>query len=406
MHIKITNIIYALYSMLIYLVYVLSTGILPPSIKWTANKAWYLVTFVLLVLVLYKSRAKMDKSSFIPVFLLGMYTIFAVVSYSLTLNFSEAAAKILPTLIYLLTFFIIIRLVTLLPLYQIIKPFIFSSIVMIFLSVIMYFGYDIPIYGEEVITYGSAVDYVNAQAFASVFLNKNTFGGTLVVAIVSLYAGILIARSSSLYKNTLYLCIFISVILLITTLSRASIFAILIVGFLFAFKNITNKSGFYMLVAAAIALVCLYLYFSSYIDEFLERVETDGTSSRTLIWEDALSTFYAHPFTGVGNYHFKIYTKEFVTHNSYLGQLVNLGIFPSLFWFLWLIYGLFYTSKYLFSFNKVPRVNSFFTSYFVAILVYNFVEEALPSATFPMTLLFMVAFSYNIYTYKLNKSSI
>lgn len=403
MTIKINRIIYILYSVLVYLIYLLSTGILPPDIKWMTNKFWYLTTFVLSALILYKIRAKIDKQGFIPLFALTLYVALSFISYFLTLDISNAIVKILPNITYLLSFFIIVILVRLYPLARLIRPFIISSLWIIFLSLIKYFGYDIPIYGGEEVTHGTAIDYVNAQAFGGIFINKNTFGGTLVVSIVSFYIGITLIKGYSLYRFLLYLFIFIASILLITTLSRASIFTILIIGFLFTIKNISNRSGFYIFIAAVLSMFSLYSYFYSYINKFLDRVESDGSSSRTLIWEDALNTFYSNPLTGVGDYRFIThYGKEFVTHNSYLGQLVNLGIFPSIFWFIWITYGLMYSYKYIFSLKKTQKINALLSAYFIGVLVYNFVEDALPSSTFPMTLLFMIVFCYNIYVPTIN----
>lgn len=406
MTLKVKNIIYGLYSTLIYLVYMQIVSIIPASLSWIVNKLWYLVAPIMLCIVLYESQAKVDKVSFFPVVLLLFYVIFSFISYSIVLDINEAVIYSLTTTTYLFTFFIIIKVVKIFSLYELIKPFIVSSLAIIFLSTLIYIGVDIPIYRSDGLSQGVEVDYVNTLAFSGIFINQNTFGGALTVAVVSFYTGILLIKDKRFSKYILYISIFVSLIFAILTLSRATIFTILIIFFIFTIRNITNKTGFYILSAAFISLISFYSYFYNYIEKFLDRVETSGSSARTDIWEDALNVFYSHPFTGVGEYYFTTAAgSKLVAHNAYLSQLVNLGIFASLFWFLWLIYCLKYSSTYILSLNKKPKTNILLSAYIIGVLVYNAVESAIISPAFPMTLLLMLAFSYNIHTNSLDRKS-
>lgn len=406
MTLKVKNIIYGLYSTLIYLVYMQTVSIIPPALSWIGNKLWYLIAPITLCIVLYESKAKVDKVSFSPIVLLLFYVIFSFISYSITLDINEAVIYSLTTITYLFTFFIFIKVVKIFPLYDLIKPFITSSLAIILLSTLMYIGVDIPIYHSDGFSQGVEVDYANTLAFSGVFINQNTFGGALTVAAVSFYTGILLMKDKRFLRYILYISIFTSLIFAILTLSRATILTILIIFTLFTIRNITNKTGFYILIAALISLISLYSYLYIYIEKFLDRVETGGSSARTDIWGDALNAFYSHPFTGVGEYYFTTAAgNKLVAHNAYLSQLVNLGIFASLFWFVWLIYCLKYSSTYLLSLNKKPKINILLTAYIFGVLIYNAVESAIISPVFPMTLLLMLAFSYNIHTNRLDKKS-
>lgn len=399
MVIKQKNLIFNIYCTLVFLTYILSVNIVPPSIQWVSNKLWILSLFVLSILALSGVKYKIKNSFIMPLVLLFFYSITSSYSYFLHFNISTALkTSFASSLLYFLLFFTIANISTYFTAKELLKPFLVSSSIVILLSILVYLGFEPTFYfddKEELDKYLTLKFGGVLIGFSGIYLNQNNFGVTLIVAIATIFA-ITVTNNHSTRKirSIIFFILLTAFVFLMLTVSRASILAVLLILILYLIKSYRKKSSFYMTIIIILVLIMLYFYFNEQVDYLVNRVENDGTSGRTEIWSDAIRKFYNSPWFGVGNYKYISATgNELSAHNVYINKLVSEGVLSMIFWASWLMYGLCSSIKTYF--KSKDKISIIIAASFIGILVHQVFESTISNIYSILTLFLMVVYTLN-----------
>jgi len=382
--------------MFISLTYTLSLNIVPPLIQWGVNKLWIFTLLLLLLLNIKIFTKKIEFSFFLIVLSIFCYYLF--LSISAFINFSTLDAvtySFIYGFCYFSLFLIFYNLKNFLKISELFYPFVLCSSFVVIFSIIIYLGFKPTFYLSDQDQLDSYTDLKfggGLIGFSGVYLNQNSFSIMLLISIVSIYSYILSAVNiSKRYINFLYLMLIFSFFFLFLTMSRGAILSILLIIFLYFLKGYRNKSTFYIFGSLVALGVILYLFFYQYIDFFINRVQNDGTSSRSEIWVDAFNVFTHNFLFGVGDY--KYITKIGIglsAHNVYLNKLASEGIFSFLFWFFSILIGIyFFFSKYIFI-NSKYKIDVFLVCSFMGILIHQFFENTIVNTYSPFAVFFIM----------------
>lgn len=390
------KIIFRLYLIFICLTYTLSLNIIPPLILWGVNKFWFFTLIFLFLLSIKALTKRVEFPFFIIIFSIFCYFIF--LSVSNFVNFGAIGSikySFTYGLCYLLLFIIVYKLKNFLTISELCAPFVVCSVFILFLSVLVYVGFQPNFYfndQEQLDNYTNLKFGGELIGFSGVYLNQNSFSMMLLISIISIYSYILSAVDvGRKYVNFLYLMLIASLLFLFLTMSRAAIFSLFLIFSLYFLKGYRNKSTFYIFGSLIVVGVVLYLFFYQYIDFFINRVQSDGTSSRSEIWADAFDVFTHNMLFGVGNYKYVTPVGiQLSAHNVYLNKLASEGIIPFFFWFLAILVGVYYFfKKYIFLYSK-SKVNIFLISSFMGILVHQFFENVISNIYDPLSVFFII----------------
>lgn len=399
MNISKTKSIYSLYSLIIYLTYIVSSNIVPPIIQWISNKLLILTYFTLLLLIVDKTKLKVMKRYTSSLFLLLLFCILSIMSYLYNFSGYEAVSySFVYSFLYFILFFIVLHVSGWFTASALLKPFLICSIIIITLSTAVFLGYEPTYYfadEEQLQEYLQLKQGGALIGFSGVYLNQNAFGMQLLIAFSSIYLTILFKNTKKAFiKKMLYFFMFLALLLAFVTLSRATIAALLIIIILFNIKNYKNKVSLYISCTLIVATLIIYLSLYDYFEFFLNRVQTRGTSSRTQIWSDALLALYDNPLFGVGNYKYVSDSGVLLSaHNVYINKLASTGIVGSLFWFLWLIYIITLTLKNYINNVTYNNAQIFLSCIIVGILIHQIVENTIHYTYSTLTIFFIVTAS-------------
>ena len=407
MVIKRKKLIFRLYYTLVCLTYILSVNIVPPFIQWMSNKLLIFSLFFLSGLVLSESKYRLKSYFTLPLLLLLLYSTLSWPAIFLNFNNSEAL-KIFFTssFLYFLLFITLAYISRYFTVEELFKPFITSSLIILFLSVSVYLGFEPTFYfddEEELERYLTLKFGGILIGFSGVYLNQNTFGMILIVAIATMFSAI---TAGGYRKKATYIIIvcglIIAIVFLILTFSRASILSTSIIFTLYLVKKYKSKLSIYIVAITTLVLLMTYIYFYDSIIFLTDRVEADGSSGRTEIWSDALNIFYNNPWFGVGHYKYiSASGNELSAHNAYLNKLASEGIFSTVFWFFWLTYGLWFSIKNYFKSNN--KTSIIIAASFFSILIHQFFENTISNVYSILTLFLMLVYTLNIN--KVNKKT-
>ena len=361
MNIQKRNIVYFLYFTAILLAYFMGMGITPLSMKWLINKALYL-TIGLLFLTQVKRIKIILQASFLPLMFLLGYVFFYLLSVAATQPEGiSLGAVVSKSVFYPIIFLIFCGLVYELDFKELLFPFFVGTLVVIALSLLPIIGYEHVYYGMDEARLGARVDAINRSLqsagyarYSGVYLNQNTFGLVLAIGLgisLALYCDYTLRRFKyTKFQSYVIALVFISSLAFaLITLSRASLLAIFIVLSVFSYKAIRSVKGL-LAIIILFASVFAILYFNQEVfDLIVYRFTEQGTSSRSLIWMDALGTIANYPFTGVGEFVSFVNNRGQSAHNVYLQILADNGIFSGVCWVLWAGYYLYNSTRIVFS---------------------------------------------------------
>lgn len=388
-----------LYFSMVYLAYLVYLNIIPPLVKSAAQISFYLIAILLFCITIYIKRGKVSKVLSIPLFLLFLYGFF--ISLSFVANFEIVRAlsfSVARAIIYFAVFYISLNIARTHDISMLIKPFVISSIVIIFLSICVFLGYKPNFYSSSEVLANDQLDINYSDGvlgFSGIFLNRNTFASSLVIAITSQCTAILTLKKQTIYKKLLYVSLFLATILLLLTASRAGILAVIIMFFLFLSKYYRSKTSIYLVLTLLVVFSFSYDYFKRNIEFLIDRFSSEGSSARVEIWADALNVFYSNPFLGAGEYfYYTVNGLKLTAHSVYMEVLVSHGLLGALPWFLWLFVGLVYVLR-MYLHSKV-RVYVFLASVYIAMLVHQLVESSLILPTSVWFLLFALIYGNSI----------
>ncbi len=251
MVIKRKKLIFRLYYTLVCLTYILSVNIVPPFIQWMSNKLLIFSLFFLSGLVLSESKYRLKSYFTLPLLLLLLYSTLSWPAIFLNFNNSEAL-KIFFTssFLYFLLFITLAYISRYFTVEELFKPFITSSLIILFLSVSVYLGFEPTFYfddEEELERYLTLKFGGILIGFSGVYLNQNTFGMILIVAIATMFSAI---TAGGYRKKATYIIIvcglIIAIVFLILTFSRASILSTSIIFTLYLVKKYKSKLSIYI----------------------------------------------------------------------------------------------------------------------------------------------------------------
>jgi len=288
---------------------------------------------------------------------------------------------------------------------SLLTPYVISSIIIITLSFLTLVGYQPQLYSSNIYI----MDLHNLRAnrnslipFTGIFLNQNNLAVVLFVAMSSIFLKIKTMPNKKKYKLiSLRFFLFLSIVMLLMTLSRAAIAALLVFYFLYIFKSLKSKRFFYFNLTLLFLIPALYIYFYQFFQLIVLRFTSEGSSERTLIWVDAFQTFKTYPLTGVSTYEYINTTGYAVgTHNVYIHFLVNIGIIGTFFWALWILYGLLYAVKAYISSKKSQSYQIIIASSIIAILIHQTVEATIYAPFSLLTVYFFMLVCYILNRYR------
>lgn len=390
------RIIYRLYFIFICLTYTLSLNIIPPLLQWGVNKLWIFTFLFLLLLNIKVLKKKVEAPVVFLFFLIFCYFIFLSLSAFVSFNTLNALTySFIYGFCYFSLFLIFYNLKSFLKISDFFYPFILCSLFILIISFMVYLGFKPTFYlsdQEQLDNYNDLKFGSGLIGFSGVYLNQNSFSIVLLISIISIYSYILSAVNvGKKYINFLYLMLIVSFLFLFLTMSRGAIFSLFLIIFLYFFKGYKNKSTFYIFGSLIAVSAILYLFFYQYIDFFINRVQSDGTSSRSEIWVDAFNVFTHNFLFGVGDY--KYITKigaSLSAHNVYLNKLASEGIFSFFFWFSAILIGIyFFFRKYIFISSK-NKIDIFLVCSFMGILVHQIFENTIANTYTPFAVFFIM----------------
>lgn len=389
------NLIYKIYFSLVCLTYITSSNIVPFYVKWVSNKVWIGLLLILTLLTLVQTSFKFQTKLAIPFSILFLFNISLAcvflfhfyISIALTQWFSSA-------FLYFLLFFAVVNTSKFISIRNLLRPFLICSLVIIFLSAVTFLGYEPTFYANDDASLQRYLSIKSSSAlvgFSGIYLNQNSFGIYLYIAISTIFYTILIKTKDekNLSYKSLVLFFLIALLFLFLTVSRGAILAGVIILLLFNLRNYKNKTSLYFSLTSIIFFILIYLYFNEYITFLIDRVENDGTSSRSEIWADAIQVFRSNPWLGVGVYEYGV--SGLSAHNVYINKLASQGVITATLWFLWLLYGLYWAlKKYVVKQNISSVVIS---SSFIAILIHQIFENTISDTYSPLTLFLLVIYA-------------
>lgn len=388
-----------LYFSMVYLAYLVYLNIIPPLVKSAAQISFYFIAILLFCITIYIRRGKVLKVISIPLFLLFLYGFFISLSFVANFEIFRALSfSLTRAIIYFAVFYISLNIARTYDISMLIKPFVISSIVIIFLSICVYLGYKPNLYSSSEALSNDQLDLKYSDGvlgFSGIFLNRNTFASSLVIAIASQYTAILTLKKQTIYKKLLYISLFLATVLLLLTASRAGILAVTIMFLIFLSKYYRSKTSIYLVLTLLIVFSFSYEYFKRNIEFLIDRLSSQDSSARVEIWEDALNVFYSNPLLGTGEYFY--YTAggiKLTAHNVYMEVLVSHGLLGALPWFLWLFVSLIYVLRMYF--HSEAKVYVFLASVYIGMLVHQLVESTLTLPTSVWFLLFALIYGNSI----------
>lgn len=398
--------LYSCYLLFIIALYIQGYDITPPNIDWLANKLAYL-SLILLTIILIKFKSKyINKQFLFPLLFILIFCILSV--FSALINFGIGSG-IIPILIsniaYILTFFVIYKLVHILSLRQILKPFLIMSVITLLLSIVFLFGIEPQYYTQSEKNLDllmSSKEGKGLIGFSGPFINQNTLVLYSFISIVILLVNFLkldyskykLTKLDSILYNPSVTLLFLtlSMLLALLTVSRAGILAILLVLVVLSIKGRKNtKIVVFTFISLAFSIL-LFIYFKDVILYLADRVSGDGTSHRTTIWGDAFESIKQNPLFGVGEYSYMQYGRPLSAHNVYIHYLASLGIIPSIFWLLVFFKFLSISIQNLvmkrFSNNGITIL---FSITFIAIAIHQAFEVILAYPFLPFTIFYFLS---------------
>ena len=393
-----SKVIYISYFLLILLSYTITLNIIPIYIQNVVSKFLYLSVMLPIFFMLSNSKYTMRKDIFAIITTMSLFSIFNAISFFLNFDFLNAIKYILGnSVFYFLTFLCVYRVSYLYPIRNLLAPFILCSVIIVIISLGILSGYKPSFYlSSEEGLQSYLLDSENKKGiigFSGPYINQNQFSIIMFISS-ALFLGILNnTKSTKLYKKYfIIIFLFISIFLTIITVSRASILAIAIVIVIMSLKNYKDKKSFLLLGFFMFFIFSMFVYFDNVVSRLIERVSSDGSSSRTDIWLNALNIFKENYLFGVGSYSYNVGGASLSAHNVYIQQLVSGGILAFIFWFGLILYFIkisvfnILTKK----FNKQNNKNLFLSILFIAILIHQLFEATIISAFHPMTLLMFI----------------
>lgn len=208
----------------------------------------------------------------------------------------------------------------------------------------------------------------------SLYKHRLYYGNILNLAIVALLQIRIQQLAAYRHKKTATSIFFVVLIILVLGIvwsaSRANMLTLLVVGAVAMIQPLrghTRALVASMAVAGSIVIGALLFTLHPRFDQLeLEHIteratyQTNEIEPRINIWYSALQSPQDYIWHGVGaggnseylksifaEHHWdKFYTRQYNTHNQYLGVLINLGIFGAIFFLLiWLLYPLWYRGR-------------------------------------------------------------
>ena len=339
-----SKVIYISYFLLILLSYTITLNIIPIYIQNVVSKFLYLSVMLPIFFMLSNSKYTMRKDIFAIITTMSLFSIFNAISFFLNFDFLNAIKYILGnSVFYFLTFLCVYRVSYLYPIRNLLAPFILCSVIIVIISLGILSGYKPSFYlSSEEGLQSYLLDSENKKGiigFSGPYINQNQFSIIMFISS-ALFLGILNnTKSTKLYKKYfIIIFLFISIFLTIITVSRASILAIAIVIVIMSLKNYKDKKSFLLLGFFMFFIFSMFVYFDNVVSRLIERVSSDGSSSRTDIWLNALNIFKENYLFGVGSYSYNVGGASLSAHNVYIQQLVSGGILAFIFWFGLILY--------------------------------------------------------------------
>lgn len=417
LRLNINKFIYICYFMLIIISYVISFDIVPTSLNSLLSIILYLsilLPFILIFLSNVQTKIRVDV--FILVFLMFCFCIFKILSLILNFDITQAIQHFISySLFYILTYLIAYKISYTFSLEEILKPFFLMSYIIIFISIAMLSGYQPRYYlNNEDLLQSYLMSSEQKQGlinFAGPYVNQNQFGIMTFISSSILFGKyISVLNIQDIFKSKkLTLAIFlISFFLLIVTISRGAILATLIVILTLVLKSYKSKKNLINLGLFVFFIILMTVFSNNVIDFLIERISNDGTSSRTDIWSNAISTFKDNPLFGVGYYTYSESGASLSAHNAYIQQLASSGTIASIFWISIFLYFFIISISILIK-KKMNSKNGqliFLSALILAILVHQAFEATIIGAFHPLTILLFVSIFKLLKIYKLNESTI
>ena len=190
---------------------------------------------------------------------------------------------------------------------------------------------------------GEAIEGVRVGGFTG---NPNHYSIYLVLSICFLIYSFLVTRRKML-KFFLVVLIICSVYAIMLTLSRAGIFALAVVGFVYAIYGISRQKSsrmmsFVILLIIGVAILYLFQYSPTYMRERLIgkfHGRDESRENRIDGIKDGLKLFGEKPFIGSGlDTFWRRYSKGRDPHNIFLQVFVETGLFGFTFFCLLLFH--------------------------------------------------------------------
>lgn len=394
---KISKIQYLLYFILVILTYITSSNIVPPLVKWPANKMWYLVFFAATFFLIYGTRAVVSKKIVFPILVLFIYSICVTISYFLNFGILWALIySLVGGLFYFILFYYFSYLCQNFSVKELMLPFLVVSVFILLMSFLVVLGYQPNFYLNDSDQLDS---YLNLKfgggliGFSGIYLNQNSFSIILMISIISIFLMIADGKDFN-YKIRFLLFSFLLLSLgfLFLTMSRAAIFSSLILFMLFFIRGIRSKLNFYIIIFSVFFIVSILFIFNDFFDFFLSRIQNDGTSNRIDIWTDAWQVFKRNLYFGVGIYEYiNSAGSKLSTHNVYINILVSFGFFAFFSWVSWVFIGVWKAFLILVKVNFFEnKVDVFISLSFLSILIHQMFENTIVNTFSPLALFFMM----------------
>ncbi len=397
---------YIFYFLIINISVLSSLAVIPSSIQTSIVRAAYLLSIFFVLLNLDKLR-KIKKKYLLPLFLMLIYSTFLIIGFFYHGGEANKLAMAIFSFVIFLIFLINIDNWTR---RELLTPFVLTLSVPIILSTAVWFGVNIPVYTDNISSleqYEKSLELstVQAIAFSGVFLNQNALGifAMLFLMVSITYQHQNAKKISTLLRYALISLTVLAFILLIKTMSRASILAffsyVVISSPVFLAKFRLKEFVFLLLSISALATIIFINY--EYIELLLKRTESSGSSGRVDVWKSAYATFLNNKLLGVGHFTYNGLT----AHNFFVDKLASNGVFVFLSIFIYTLYVLAFGLSFgLINLLKQKSSRDIFLylGMFFAVVVNQLFETQMGSSFHMLYVLFIFC-SIQVFSFKVRR---